>query len=339
MGSPFFDRLFLDYPAAFRPQGVLEALGAASGQSGASLWRYRAPAGRFVLRAWPANGPGRAHLERVQQWLSLTADLGFTPVPIRDNTGQSLRECDGRLWEIAPWLSGAPDCGQTPSSAHRRAAFAALAAFHLRLAALGHRGHSPGLCERHRSIRQLIEGGFDLLERACRVFLEAEGPHDQTLRWIGLARWLAADVESRLGKAVTSVVFLQPCLRDARPEHFLFEGDRLSGLVDFGAMDLESVAADLARLIGEWLEGDPLARGDALAAYDTIRPLDPAESALIEVFEASTAILIGERWSRWHYLEHRTFDDPEAVARGIAKSLSQMERLVAVLPRGASPPC
>ena len=56
------------------------------------------------------------------------------------------------------------------------------------------------------------------------------------------------------------LIRLQPALRDARPEHFLFEDDRLSGLVDFGAMGVESVAADLARLIGEWFDGDPDAR-------------------------------------------------------------------------------
>ena len=51
-------------------------------------------------------------------------------------------------------------------------------------------------------------------------------------------------------------MFLQPCLRDARPEHFLFDGDQLSGLVDFGAMAVDSVVGDLARLIGEWLDDD-----------------------------------------------------------------------------------
>jgi hypothetical protein len=50
---------------------------------------------------------------------------------------------------------------------------------------------------------------------------------------------------------------------------------------------------------------------------------------LIEVFEASAAILIGERWSRWYYLEHRTFDDRNAVSRGIEKSINQLERLIA----------
>ena len=48
----------------------------------------------------------------------------------------------------------------------------------------------------------------------------------------------------------------------------------------------------------------------------------------IAVFEAGTALLIGERWVRWHYLEHRSFDDPQAVSTGLARGLKQLERLV-----------
>jgi len=329
VSNPPFDKLFLDYPLHVRPLAGPERLGGAGGHSGSRLWRYRSAAGQFVLRAWPPFGPGRPHLERVHHWLSLTSDLGFTPVPIRDISGQSLRENAGRLWEIAPWLGGAPDFGIAPSSGHLRAAFAGLAALHLRLADRRCQGFSPGLIERHQTIRQLIDGGFDLLEDVCTNRRESGcGPREHALLWIKLAQLLARDVENRLGSAVPRVVFLQPCLRDARPEHFLFECERLSGLVDFGAMGIETVAADLARLIGEWLEGDRSARRDALAAYESVRPLDPSESALIEVFEWSSAVLIGERWARWHYLENRTFDDPGAVARGLDKSSARLERLL-----------
>ena len=81
-------------------------------------------------------------------------------------------------------------------------------------------------------------------------------------------------------------------------------------------MGVDTVAADLARLIGEWLDGDPAARREALASYEQVRPLDPAEARLIAVFETTTALLIGERWVRWHYVENRRFDDPKAVAKG-----------------------
>ncbi len=121
---------------------------------------------------------------------------------------------------------------------------------------------------------------------------------------------------------------LQPCLRDARPEHFLFEGDRVTGLVNFGAMGVDCVAGDLARLMGEWLEGDASARVEAMASYERIRPLGADEAAAIDAFASSSALLVGERWIRWHFIEGRRFDDPSAVAQGIARGLDHLERLV-----------
>jgi homoserine kinase type II len=128
-------------------------------------------------------------------------------------------------------------------------------------------------------------------------------------------------------RASGRVVRVQPVIRDARPEHFLFEAECLSGLIDFGAMGVDSVASDLARLIGEWLDGDAVARGNALAAYEQVRPLDPDEINLIGVFEAGTAVLMGERWIRWHCLDQRHFDDPTAVSRGLERGLNRLKRL------------
>ena len=146
-------------------------------------------------------------------------------------------------------------------------------------------------------------------------------------QWLALARSVAPVLHEILRKASKSVLFLQPCLRDARPEHFLFEQDRLSGIVDFGAMGMECVAGDLARLIGDWLGGDPNSRAQALTAYERIRPLAPAETSLIPVFESSADLLIGERWLHWHLLEGRVFEDPQAVSKGLARGLKRLERL------------
>ncbi len=117
---------------------------------------------------------------------------------------------------------------------------------------------------------------------------------------------------------------LQPCLRDARPDHFLFEGDRLTGLIDFGAMGLEAVSADLARLLSEWVGPDLLARAEALDTYTSIRHLEDAEATLIDVFESSAAVLGAGHWIRWHFVEGRRFDDPEAVSRGIERGLERL---------------
>ena len=321
--------LLARYPRRVQPLDEPEALGGAGGLSGARLWRYRSEQGPLVLRAWPPHGPGRAHLEQVHRWLLLAGDLGFIPAPIADRSGRTLQEHDGRFWELTPWMPGAAEAARPPAPDRVRSAFAALAAFHQRLGGERREGASPGPCSTLRGGRAPAPGR---LRRAgaCHPVAgctRADETHPMAMRWLGLARAVAPQLLDPLREAGGRVVSLQPCLRDARPEHFLFEGDRVSGLVNFGAMGVDCVAGDLARLMGEWLDGDISARAEALAAYEQIRPLDAAEAFLIEAFASSSALLIGEHWIRWHYIEGRRFDDPTAVARGIARGLAHIERL------------
>ena len=323
-----FDEFFARYESRFHPHSQLESLGGGGGLSGARLWRFRAAHGWLLLRAWPPHGPGRGHIEQVHHWLSLTADLEFVPVPFRDHSGQSLQEWNGTLWEITPWLVGAADPSCPPDIEHLQLAFTGLAAFHESLAREQVEAVSTGLRRRQEEIIRLIQGGFDTLETAINRQNDVGSQYRaQAIAWLVLARKLAPGLLEPLGRVSNQVIRVQPALRDARPEHFLFDGERLSGLVDFGAMGVESVAADLARLIGEWLDDDPAARREALACYEKIRPLDPVEARLIDVFETTTALLIGERWVRWHFVENRGFDNPKAVVNGLQRGLRRVERL------------
>jgi hypothetical protein len=323
-----FDDLFTRYEARFHPLSPLVFMGGGGGLSGAKLWRFRAAYGELLLRAWPPHGPGREHIEQVHRWLTSTAELEFVPVPIRDRASQSLQTWNETLWEITPWLAGAVDSSRPPCFEHLRLAFTGLAAFHQCLASEQIEAVSTGLRQRHDEITRLLRGGFHTFEIAINSQNEVGAPYRTlALAWVALARIVAPVLLEPLGRVSGQVIRVQPSIRDARPEHFLFTGERLSGLVDFGAMGVESVAADLARLSGEWLDGDPAARREALASYERLRPLDPAEARLIGVFETTAALLIGERWVRWHYLENRSFDDPQAVLKGLERGLIRVERL------------
>ena len=87
------------------------------------------------------------------------------------------------------------------------------------------------------------------------------------------------------------------------------------------------MAADLARLRGDWLAGDRSLVATALAAYEQVRPLGPSEAALIGTFEDAADVLISGHWLAWHLLEHRRFADPAAVWRGVARGLDRLGRL------------
>ncbi len=311
------------YPAIARPYRKPEALGNAGGYSGARLWRYESGRGWLVARAWPQDGPDRTGLEQIHRWLDATASLGFVPIPLPALDGRTVQEHRGRLWDVSPWLKGASAPERPPLRLRLRSGFAALAAFHQALRSEQTRGPSPGILARLRELEGLLHDGFDALEHA--LDRAAADPHCAAARgWLSLARTTGGRLIEPLRRASARVVPLQPCLRDARPEHLLFSGDRVTGLIDFGAMAVDSVAADLARLLGEWVGSDPRTRAEALDAYTLVRPLEAAEIALLDVFEDSSALLGAGHWVRWHFLEGRKFDDPSSVADGIERGLQRL---------------
>jgi homoserine kinase type II len=324
------------FPARFQPRAPVDSLGNAGGHSGARLWRYRAADGVLVLRAWPLEGPSAVHLKTIHDWLRAAADLGFIPVPITGLDGESVLARAGRCWELAPWKPGAPDLGSPPSRDHVLLALEALAALHVRLSARCDPAVSPGLRLRARELQSLEGGGLDVLENALARSTEGK-EREMGDRWLALARTAIPQILPDLHDRKLLRIPLQPCLRDARPEHLLFEGNALTGLVDFGAMGIETVAADLARLIGEWFPGDPQLRDEAMEAYGRIRPLGESEAALLTAFETAADVLVASHWLRWRFLEHRTFEDPLALTRGIARGLERIERLTTRLRPGRRP--
>lgn len=46
-------------------------------------------------------------------------------------------------------------------------------------------------------------------------------------------------------------VSVQLCFTDVHRDHVLYSGDEVTGLIDYGAVKLDSPAVDLARLFGE----------------------------------------------------------------------------------------
>jgi homoserine kinase type II len=318
--------LLASYPPHLQPEGPVVRLGPAGGLSGAWLWRFRAAVGELVCRAWPAEGPDEARLAAIHGWLGRCRGLSFVAVPFSARDGRTYRRLAGRFWELAPWLAGEPDLSDPPGRGHVEAAFGALAALHRRLVDIPTVRPSPGLGRRVCELDELLAGGF----KRIRATIEAH-PGDPLVelghRWLAFAGTTLPGLLPELRDRARLAVPLQPCLRDTRPDHFLFQGEALSGLVDYGAMAIDSVAGDLARLLGEWLPGREDLRAAALAAYRDVRPLDESEAALIAAFEAAADVLIAGHWIRWHFQEQRQFDDPEAVPRGIEKGLARLERL------------
>ena len=265
-------------------------------------------------------------LERTHLWLVNAERLGFVPTPIPSSDGRTIVEEGGRLWELSAWMEGSAKRGINAKPAHVRAGFAGLAAFHQVMARYRTVGVSPGIVARLGDVQAWQALGFGNLGRTLDD-IPPDSANQVARRWLELARKVAPRVRAQLAEASRIEVDLQPCLRDARPDHFLFQDDRLAGLIDFGAMGIDSVAADLARLMSEWFDDDRAKRDAAMDVYFKIRPLQAGELCIDPGRRGILGIPFWRAVGVLGFLEGKVFDDSEAVIRGLHKGLDRLASL------------
>jgi Ser/Thr protein kinase RdoA (MazF antagonist) len=317
------------YPAAFQPQAI-EPLGSAGGFSGASFWRATTAAGPLCLRRWPAEHPSRERLTFIHAVLRHVHQQGlaFIPAPLETGTGQTFVSHAGHFWELTQWLAGTAGFHTAHSDQKLAAAMRALAQFHTAAAtfpaASPQHESSPGLQERLARINELLQSG-------CHQIAAAITPHfwselePRARRLLTLFANRAPAVLARVESAARVAVPMQPCIRDVWHDHVLFTGDAVSGIIDFGALRVESVAADIARLLGSLIGDNIDAWHHGLAAYRAVRPLSPDEQSLVRVFDESAVLLSGMNWLDWLYVQHRHFDDRPRILARLDETLTRLE--------------
>jgi Ser/Thr protein kinase RdoA (MazF antagonist) len=300
------------------------ALGNHGGFSGARLWRVEAGAASFCLRAWPADDATPDHLARLHHLMATArgADLEFVPaiLPAGSNTFLSH---DGRLWELTAWMPGRADFHHDPAPARLRAACVALARLHHAWAArFPSRGPCPALARR-------LDRAADWLALVSSGWRPRPDDADPVRPWAEsawrlLSVWVGR-VAAMLSPWVGSPLTLHPCLCDVWHDHVLFDGNAVTGIVDYGSVKVDHAAADLARLLGSLVGDDEAAWADGLDAYTSLRPLSPDERALARALDRTGVILAAANWLRWLYHERRTFADRQLVARRLAGLVGRLE--------------
>jgi homoserine kinase type II len=325
-----FAAVLRQYPGIFADARELQA--AESGLSGANVWRLpRSPGEPLCLRRWPAEHPTIDRLRFIHAVLEHVKRCGveFIPAPISTSAGATVVQHDGRLWELTPWLPGQADYLASPSPERLRAAMRALAAFH-RIAAGFERGVgqgvSQGMSERAQRLAAYHAGNLEKIAGAIRPgdwpeLAERAGEIVQTFTRH------AAELGRLLARVASLQVAFQPVIRDIHDEHVLFTGNKVTGLIDFGAMRIDTVASDIARLLGSMAAGDQDAWTAGLAAYRERRPLSDIEIELIAAFDLSTVVLGPMLWVDWIYLQRREFADRAKVLARIDRQLLRMRRL------------
>jgi Ser/Thr protein kinase RdoA (MazF antagonist) len=288
------------------------------GFSGADVLRLTGESGEYCLRGWPVNfahSLPQIRLLGLHQLLRSISEAGVdqVAVPIATVQGATVVERFGRTWQLEPWMPGRACFREDPNDRRLCAAMECLAEWHnaarsfqcppncARWFSSTPSGVSPACGERWQSLSLWLAKNLDRVADRIRSDTDREF-RQVSLEIVDLVRRTGPGVQQEIGAAVHWPVPLQPCLRDVWHDHILLTGDRVTGLIDPSACRSESVATDLARLLGS-LVGDQADRWNrALEVYAGYRRLNSAERRLVGVLDRSAVVLSGLTWLRRRYL-------------------------------------
>ncbi len=333
------------------------------GLSGAEVWQVVAHSEtgtrgqhEYSLRKWPVEHPTRDHLAWIHRVATHAVAQGcsFIPPLIANQDGSTISQEGGNLWELTGWMPGQANFLDDPNSIRLKNMMESLARFHQAAAQVTLDFHvSRNVGSRIEQLNELVL--TDRLARLAAAPMRVDKVpgllNDQLAllrqrfveRATSIARPLlkAAHPATTGSEAVTiggnsmiahsvtgrEILPVQPVLRDIWHDHVLFRGNEVTGLIDLGAMQIDSVAFDIARLLGSTVGDDRARWTEGVAYYQNFRRLSEAEQRLLPWID-QTAVLLGSwNWLRWLYLEHRTFTNWELVARRINHLRKRLETL------------
>src|SRR5262245_19528022 len=321
--------VLLNYALAGGAVRHIQPLANAGGWSGSKIWQISDSAGNeWCLRRWPTAHPTVDRLRQIHAILELVvSQLPVVACPLRTGRGSTFIEHVGHLWELSHWLPGAADYHARPSRERLRAAMRVLARFHELAARYERRkGAAPALVDRQRRLAGMREQRFTLIERALRRPLGNE-IDNRAIRLMAIAGEALQPPRLVESLAAAPELVLQPAIRDIHHDHVLFIGDEVSGLIDFGAMRIDTPLTDLARLVGSLAGDDREARRFALDVYSELRPLNHEERRLVDVLDESGIVLGALNWLMWLYVERRDMGAVEPIAKRLDELLARAERL------------
>lgn len=301
-------------------QANMQSLGVTGGFSGAVIWRVSVAGNELCLRRWPQVHPSLTGLLAIHGLLEHTALAGcdIVPVPMVTRYGETHFVHEDHLWELTPWMPGEASLASHPSSEKLVAAMNTLARFHHAAASyrfdasVPHEAPAPGLQERLAIIHNLQQGELEQLWRETRA-AQASDLRDLAFELLeGISRTLDP-VAKYLEQIVSTPLPLQWCLRDIRHDHLLFTNEQVTGLLDFGAVAIDSVAGDVARLLGSIVNDQPKSWQAGIEAYDAQRALSPAERLAIVGYDQGGLICSATNWVRWLFVEGRSFPQIHAL--------------------------
>ena len=144
--------------------------------------------------------------------------------------------------------------------------------------------------------------------------------------FLGFASKQLGNFSVALKMAASQLYPLLPVVADLWSDHVFFVQDRVSGVIDFGAMKMDTPCLDLARLLGCYQTHLDSAISKGLEYYQALRPVSAAQRQLIELYDRAYVILAGVQWLIWLGPEKRVFSDMSRVnnrLKRIARRISE----------------
>jgi Ser/Thr protein kinase RdoA (MazF antagonist) len=303
--------------------GSFMGLGNRGGFSGAQFWRGRSVHGETLcLRAWPAAASDSGRVAQIHAAMRAARPLPFVPRVWADRTGATVVPCAGRVWDVTDWMPGRADFWSVPSPRRLEAACRALAVLH--------RAWSPAApaCSPCPAVVRRLEAAADW-QRLVASGWRPDFGDDPMTPWAGRAwRHVTGRIDgvpALLAPWAARPVPVQVCLCDVWHDHILFQGDAVSGVVDYGSLRPDHVAVDLARLLGSLVGGDRDRFRAGLAAYARTNPLSADDAALAELLDRTGVVLGAANWLRWLYHERREYEDRATVAARLAALVDRLD--------------
>ena len=300
-----------------------------SGFSGAQIWKVNASQPiPLALKHYRSDSLTVNQLDGIHRVLIHAFNEGceFVAKPMRLEDGFTTVVAGppgsptAGLWDLSSWVPGSAITSFT--DAHIESAFASIARFHKAAAQVNLAfGPSPNLGLRQTQLTKLVRPESPTLDQASdrlkttSIDDALRGPLATIVELLQrVPQAHIASLRARLNEFATEDLPLHPVVRDLRAEHLLFTSDQLTGLVDFDAMQMDSVAYDLSRLTSS-MQLNESQLHLALSTYHAARPIQPAEAKLIQLLTGISRLLAPLSWVNWLVLEQRSFGNPAAVER------------------------
>ncbi len=290
------------------------------GFSGATIFRVESSSGVWCCRCWGPNGPDISRLRWIHDLIRSVANLDFIAKLRTTNQLATFIECDELLWEVTDWMPGNADFNEHSNASRMTSMVNSVFRLHESFPLGAAFGPSPAIASRAIACRRLAklqqrahECLFDLQSKAqvdCKVrvhqFLPMSEMSSLELHQTALSaiERLAPQLIAAANRYANCQFRLQPVLRDLWHDHVLFVDDIVSGIIDFGALQMDVRECDWARLIGSLRWNGQMCWVQSRDEIERQFPACDLDWDLIKWLHQTGTVFAWFNWLQWLFAEN-----------------------------------